>query len=83
MHAKKSAEVKAQVLGHEGKAAVPQQVEATEGSRKEARPTRVVESGWDVLDNNGVNLVMAAGATAVGMWAWWGFMMGHRMDGSV
>ncbi|KAL2264682.1 hypothetical protein VTJ83DRAFT_7192 [Remersonia thermophila] len=38
------------------------------------RPSRVVESGWDLLDNNDVNLLMAfsmsVGAMAVASWYW-------------
>lgn len=38
------------------------------------RPTRVVESGWDILDNNDVNFLMAftmsLGAMAVAGWHW-------------
>ncbi|PHH75229.1 hypothetical protein CDD82_4529 [Ophiocordyceps australis] len=38
------------------------------------RPSRVVESGWDLLDNNDVNFLMACmmsvGAMAVASWYW-------------
>ncbi|KAK3941235.1 transmembrane protein 19 [Diplogelasinospora grovesii] len=38
------------------------------------RPSRVVESGWDLLDNNDVNFLMAfimsSGAMAVAAWYW-------------
>lgn len=38
------------------------------------RPSRVVESGWDLLDNNDVNFLMAVsmsvGAMAVSSWYW-------------
>ena len=38
------------------------------------RPSRVVESGWDLLDNNDVNFMMAAmmsvGAMAIASWYW-------------
>ncbi|OAQ80991.1 hypothetical protein VFPFJ_09445 [Purpureocillium lilacinum] len=38
------------------------------------RPSRVVESGWDLLDNNDVNFLMASmmsiGAMAVASWYW-------------
>ncbi|KAL1839339.1 hypothetical protein VTJ49DRAFT_1635 [Mycothermus thermophilus] len=38
------------------------------------RPSRVVETGWDLLDNNDVNLLMAfgmsVGAMAVASWYW-------------
>lgn len=38
------------------------------------RPSRVVESGWDLLDNNDVNFLMAVtvsiGAMAVAAWHW-------------
>ncbi|PNY25098.1 Uncharacterized protein TCAP_04965 [Tolypocladium capitatum] len=38
------------------------------------RPTRVVESGWDLLDNNDVNFLMASimsiGGMAVASWYW-------------
>ncbi|KYK60961.1 DUF92 domain protein [Drechmeria coniospora] len=38
------------------------------------RPSRVVESGWDLLDNNDVNFLMASlmsvGAMAVASWFW-------------
>ncbi len=40
----------------------------------DARPSRVVESGWDLLDNNDVNFLMAVtvsvGAMAVASWHW-------------
>ncbi|ROW08160.1 hypothetical protein VPNG_06941 [Cytospora leucostoma] len=38
------------------------------------KPSRVVESGWDVLDNNGVNFLMAftmsLGAMIIASWYW-------------
>lgn len=40
----------------------------------DARPSRVVESGWDLLDNNDVNFLMALtmsiGAMGVASWYW-------------
>lgn len=40
----------------------------------DGRPSRVVESGWDVLDNNDVNFLMSftmsVGAMAVASWYW-------------
>jgi uncharacterized membrane protein len=53
---KKTAEVKASVLGYEGKKSVPIR---TEGSESHG-PTRVAEAGWAILDNNEVNFWMAA-----------------------
>ncbi len=38
------------------------------------KPSRVVENGWDLLDNNDVNFLMAFvmsfGAMAVASWIW-------------
>lgn len=43
------------------------------------RPSRVVESGWDILDNNDVNFLMAftmsLGAMVVAAWYW-----GHSLE---
>lgn len=69
------AEVKAAILNGEGKDAVAKAgsaVDDTDGVNKydsknkhrkssfgDDMPTRIVEAGWDILDNNGVNLLMA------------------------
>lgn len=86
----KRVSVKAAALGGEGKDAVAKAgsaVQDTEGEdrydpknkhRKSSfgndRPTRVIESGWDILDNNGVNFLMAftmsMGAMAGAAWYW-------------
>ncbi|KND88872.1 hypothetical protein TOPH_06493 [Tolypocladium ophioglossoides CBS 100239] len=46
------------------------------------RPSRVVESGWDILDNNDVNFLMASimsiGGMAVASW-YWGVHIGSVM----
>lgn len=38
------------------------------------RPSRIVESGWDLLDNNDVNFLMAVimstGAMWIAAWSW-------------
>jgi uncharacterized membrane protein len=48
------------------------------------RPSRVVESGWDLLDNNDVNFLMAfgmsLGAMAVASW-YWGVPMSSIVPG--
>lgn len=87
----KRASVKAAALSGEGKDAVAKTgsaVDDGEGKdrydpknkhRKSSfgddRPTRVIESGWDILDNNGVNFLMAftmsVGAMA-GAASYWG-----------
>lgn len=45
-----------------------------EGSRPDDQASRVVESGWDLLDNNDVNFLMAStmsvGAMAAASWYW-------------
>lgn len=44
------------------------------GEARRDKPSRVVESGWDVLDNNDVNFLMACamsvGGMAVASWYW-------------
>lgn len=66
----RSAEVKAAALNGEGKDAVEKPA-AGSGDRN---PSRVVESGYDVLDNNDVNFLMAftmsIGAMVVAGWYW-------------
>ncbi|KAF3004550.1 hypothetical protein E8E14_002647 [Neopestalotiopsis sp. 37M] len=74
-HFKKTADVKATVLKGEGKAAVEKVDDDASTSAKEdpydpkdshrtsnfgdQKPTRVAESGYDLLDNNDVNFLMA------------------------
>jgi uncharacterized membrane protein len=104
MHLKKRAEVKAQLLNHEGKDAIPKPIagdvlddesavedeldekmgggtgkyDASKKMRQasfgDGRPTRVAESGFNVLDNNEVNFLMALtmslGAMAIAGWVW-------------
>lgn len=103
MHLKKRAEIKAELYGSEGKAAIPKlagisapnQEEQIEGVLDEKMgwtkrydpnqkmktpsfgdgvPTRMVESGLGLLDNNEVNFLMALtmslGAMAIAGWAW-------------
>lgn len=87
----KRASVKAAALSGEGKDAVAKAGSAVgDGQEKDRydpknkhrkssfgndRPTRVIESGWDILDNNGVNFLMAftmsVGAMA-GAASYWG-----------
>lgn len=87
---RKRASVQAAALGGEVKAAVAQTGSAVQGDEGESRydpknkhrksssgdggPARVIESGWDVLDNNGVNFLMAVtmsvGAMAVAASYW-------------
>lgn len=87
----KRASVKAAALGGEGKNAVAKSGSAIQDGEDENRydsknkhrkssfgddrPTRVIESGWDFLDNNGVNFLMAftmsVGAMA-GAASYWG-----------
>lgn len=68
-HVKKSAEVKAKVLAGEGKQAV-EKPDATQNPYNpqdrhrgshfgDSKPTRVTENGFDLLDNNDVNFLMA------------------------
>lgn len=42
--------------------------------KPDKQPSRVIENGWDLLDNNDVNLLMAAsmslGAMVVAGWFW-------------
>lgn len=84
------AEAQAAVLGGEGRDAAEKPgpaVDEGEGKDKydpnnkhrkssfgDDKPSRVVESGWDVLDNNDVNFLMAftmsLGAMAVAGWHW-------------
>ncbi|KAH6844965.1 integral membrane protein DUF92-domain-containing protein [Chaetomium sp. MPI-CAGE-AT-0009] len=77
--------VKAALLHGEGASAVEDTVPAS-GPNEQARnkdrrpsfgdgkPSRVVENGWDLLDNNDVNFLMAfgmsVGAMAVASWYW-------------
>lgn len=102
MHFRKRADVRAQLLGHEGKDAIPKPIagEAVNESAVEdelnekmggvskydpkkkmrqssfgdGQPTRVAESGFNVLDNNEVNFLMALtmslGAMGVAGWLW-------------
>jgi uncharacterized membrane protein len=99
MHYEKGAEIKAMLLGGDGKDAVPRQGEAVSNqieddldkkmrgtgkydARKKSRtpsfgddkPSRKVESGLAILDNNEVNFVMALtmslGAMSVAGWFW-------------
>lgn len=87
----KRASVKAAALSGEGKDAVAKSGSAIQDGEGENRydpknkhrkssfggdrPTRVIESGWDILDNNGVNFLMAftmsVGAMA-GAASYWG-----------
>lgn len=60
---KKTAEVKAELLGHEGKRSVPAQPEVDESRG----PTRMAEAGWAILDNNEVNFLMAVNMSLGGM----------------
>ncbi|KAI0196981.1 integral membrane protein DUF92 [Astrocystis sublimbata] len=47
---------------------------ADKARAKNNNPTRIVETGWDLLDNNGVNFLMAftmsVGGMAVASWYW-------------
>ncbi|EAQ92301.1 hypothetical protein CHGG_00536 [Chaetomium globosum CBS 148.51] len=77
---------KAALLHGEGKAAVEKTVPASGADARESRnkdrrpsfgdgkPSRVIENGWDLLDNNDVNFLMAfgmsVGAMAVASWYW-------------
>ncbi|RYP55313.1 hypothetical protein DL768_000068 [Monosporascus sp. mg162] len=81
---KKSTEVKAKTLGGEGKRALEKPDSAENpynpsdrhrGSHfGDSKPTRVVENGFDLLDNNDVNFLMAftmsIGAMAIASWYW-------------
>jgi hypothetical protein len=70
--------VKAALLHGEGKSAVEDTVPARGKDRRpsfgDGKPSRVVENGWDLLDNNDVNFLMAfgmsVGAMAVASWYW-------------
>lgn len=57
--------------GADGYESKKKQRKASFGDEK---PSRVVEAGWDVLDNNGVNLLMAftmsLGAMIIASWYW-------------
>ena len=55
LHYRKTAEVRAAVIGHEGKKSVP----ALQKTDELHGPMRVAESGWAILDNNEVNFLMA------------------------
>jgi hypothetical protein len=103
MHFKKRAEIKTELYGSEGKAAIPKPADS--GARNKAGqiegildekmgwtsrydpakkrrtpsfgdgiPTRIVESGLGLLDNNEVNFLMALtmslGAMAIAGWVW-------------
>jgi uncharacterized membrane protein len=88
MHFKKEAEVKQALLDGDGKEAVKGQVSANQKAsdrydakkkfRKSSfgddKPSRVVESGLGLLDNNEVNFLMAVlmsvGAMGVASWVW-------------
>jgi uncharacterized membrane protein len=99
MHFEMQAELKAQLLDHEGKGAIPKPADSNlVGPKKEesnnkmghhrydpaqknrkpsfgdGAPSRVVESGMALLDNNEVNFLMALtmslGAMAIAGWAW-------------
>ncbi len=103
MHFKKRAEIKAELYGSEGKAAVPKPANSSElnkdgkiegvldekmgwvnrydSSKKQRQPSfgdgepsRTIESGLGILDNNEVNFLMALtmslGAMAIAGWAW-------------
>lgn len=102
MHFKTRAEIKAKMLDHEGKGAIPKPADSGQDSldgevdekldekmgygkydpKKKPRqpsfgdgePSRVVESGMALLDNNEVNFMMALtmslGAMAIAGWAW-------------
>ncbi|EGZ74630.1 hypothetical protein NEUTE2DRAFT_103544 [Neurospora tetrasperma FGSC 2509] len=79
------AEIKSSLLSGEGTDAV-EDVGAASGNKYDPRnkqrrssfgderPSRVVENGWDLLDNNDVNFLMAfgmsVGAMAVASWYW-------------
>lgn len=80
---KAEAEIKARVIpGREGKDAVPKPVQEKDGQKAKVagakvpvgHESRAVESGMGVLDNNQVNLLMAAimstGAMAIASWYW-------------
>lgn len=81
---KKSTDVKAKTLGGEGKRALEKPDSAENpynpsdrhrGSHfGDSKPTRVVENGFDLLDNNDVNFLMAftmsIGAMAIASWYW-------------
>ncbi|EOO02701.1 putative integral membrane protein duf92 protein [Phaeoacremonium minimum UCRPA7] len=89
-HHARRAEIKAALLGGEGKNAVEKtdatvfedhdtdKYSAKDKHRKpsfgDEKPTRIVESGWDLLDNNDVNFLMAfsmsMGAMGVAAWYW-------------
>ncbi|RDW92228.1 putative transmembrane protein 19 [Coleophoma crateriformis] len=76
MHYKKEAEIQAQLLHGEGKAAVEKTNIGMTGQDKLANehPGRVIESGSGLLDNNEVNFLMAftmsLGAMGIASWAW-------------
>jgi uncharacterized protein (TIGR00297 family) len=88
MHLKKEAELRAALLHGDGKDAIPKPAEdisktadiyeASKKNRKssfgDGERTRVVESGFAVLDNNEVNFLMAltmsVGAMAITGWFW-------------
>jgi uncharacterized membrane protein len=88
-HVRKDAAAKAKVLSGEGKDAVEHQDTAVDdapadkpaqGSTRrkssfgDQGPSRVIENGWDLLDNNDVNFLMAfimsIGAMALASWHW-------------
>ena len=83
-HVQKGTELKAKIVGGEGGKAVEHTVPAQnpydpkdkhrEPHFGDSKPTRVVESGFDLLDNNEVNFLMAfvmsTGAMAVAGWYW-------------
>lgn len=84
MHYKKQADIKAELLHGEGKAAIEKTNTGMEGDLDKRHggldkqviehPSRVVESGSGLLDNNEVNFLMALtmslGAMGIASWAW-------------
>lgn len=85
-HIKKSTKVKAKALAGEGKQAV-EKPDASQSQSPysptdrhrgshfgDSKPTRVVETGFNLLDNNDVNFLMAftmsIGAMAIASWYW-------------
>ncbi|KAI2620917.1 integral membrane protein DUF92-domain-containing protein [Hypomontagnella submonticulosa] len=73
--------VKTEVLNSEGSEAVEKQSNPYDPKDKhrgshfgDRKPTRIAESGWDLLDNNDVNFLMASimsiGAIVLASWYW-------------
>lgn len=83
----KRADAKAAVLGGEGQesaektgeSAVDEPSKQRKPSFGDGTPSRVIESGWDILDNNDVNFLMAftmsLSSMAVAAWYW-----GYSLD---